>query len=66
MGGNMPEKKVWNERIGTLSRDEVERIRIRKLRQQLKYGVRAKVEFVHLEALGRVAKKTPIFEEEYR
>jgi phenylacetate-CoA ligase len=37
MGGDMPKKKVWNERMETLSKDEVERIRIRRLRQQLKY-----------------------------
>lgn len=33
----MPEKKVWNEKMETLSREEVERVRIRRLRKQLKY-----------------------------
>ncbi len=33
----MSEKKVWNEKMETLSRTEVERLRIRKLRRQLKY-----------------------------
>jgi phenylacetate-CoA ligase len=36
MGGDMP-KKLWNEKRETLSRDEVERVRMRKLRKQLKY-----------------------------
>jgi phenylacetate-CoA ligase len=30
------------------------------------YRVRSKVEFVPPEALGRVTKKTPVFEEHYR
>jgi phenylacetate-CoA ligase len=30
-------KKVWNEKMETLSKEEVERIRIRRLRKQLKY-----------------------------
>jgi 2'-5' RNA ligase len=30
------------------------------------YRVRSKVEFVPPEALGRVTKKTPLFEEKYR
>lgn len=30
-------KKVWNEKMETLSREEVERTRIRRLRKQLKY-----------------------------
>jgi len=30
------------------------------------YRVRSKVEFVPPEALGRVTKKTPMFEEKYR
>ena len=33
----MPEKKVWNEKMETLSREEVERVRLRRLRKQLKY-----------------------------
>jgi len=33
----MAEKKVWNEKMETLSREEVERIRLRRLRRQLKY-----------------------------
>ncbi len=33
----MPGKKVWNEKMETLSRGEVERIRLQKLRRQLKY-----------------------------
>ena len=33
----MPKKKVWNEKMEILGRDEVESVRIRKLRKQLKY-----------------------------
>ena len=33
----MPEKQVWNEKMETLSREEVERVRLRRLRKQLKY-----------------------------
>ena len=33
----MPKKKVWNEKMEILGRDEVETVRIRKLRKQLKY-----------------------------
>jgi phenylacetate-CoA ligase len=36
MGGDMP-KKLWNEKMETLSTSEVERVRMRKLRKQLKY-----------------------------
>jgi phenylacetate-CoA ligase len=37
MGADMSKKKVWNERMETLSRNEMERVRMRKLRKQLKY-----------------------------
>ncbi len=30
-------KRVWNEKMETLSREEVERVRLRRLRKQLKY-----------------------------
>ena len=33
----MLEKQVWNEKMETLGREEVERVRLRKLRKQLKY-----------------------------
>jgi phenylacetate-CoA ligase len=33
----MLEKKVWNQKMETLSREEVERVRIKRLRKQLKY-----------------------------
>ena len=33
----MPAKKVWNEKMETLRREEVERVRFRRLRKQLKY-----------------------------
>jgi len=33
----MPGKKVWNERMETLSREDVKTIRLRRLRKQLKY-----------------------------
>ncbi len=33
----MIDQKVWNEKMETLSREEVERIRLRRLRKQLKY-----------------------------
>ena len=33
----MVEKKLWNEKMETLSREEIERVRLRKLRKQLKY-----------------------------
>jgi len=33
----MFEKKLWNEKMETLGREEVERIRLRRLRKQLKY-----------------------------
>lgn len=34
---NMLEKKVWNQKMETLSKEEVERVRIKRLRKQLKY-----------------------------
>jgi hypothetical protein len=61
----MPNKKVWNEKMETLSREDVKRIRLRRLMFQL-YRVQSKVEFVPPEALGRVTKKTPMFEEKFR
>jgi phenylacetate-CoA ligase len=33
----MSEKKVWNEKTETLDREQVERVRLRRLRKQLKY-----------------------------
>lgn len=36
-GEKMVEKKLWNEKMETLSREEIERVRLRKLRKQLKY-----------------------------
>ncbi len=33
----MVERRVWNEKMETLSREDVERVRLRRLRKQLKY-----------------------------
>ncbi len=33
----MVERRVWNEKMETLSREEVERVRLRRLKKQLKY-----------------------------
>jgi phenylacetate-CoA ligase len=33
----MPGKKVWNQKMETLSREDVKRVRLRKVRKQLKY-----------------------------
>ncbi|MGB9627492.1 MAG: phenylacetate--CoA ligase family protein [Thermodesulfobacteriota bacterium] len=53
-------KKVWNEKMETLSRQEIERVRLRRLRKQLKYC------YTHSEFYRRKFKEVGFLPEEIK